>query len=1826
MRKHLNKLIVGTLCLSALFSCTRKSASTAEFAQYIYAYTNGIVSATTPVTIVLAAEQPDVEPNTEVNKKLFSFSPSIKGKTYWIDNKTIRFIPETGALKNGQTYHADFNLGEVMDVSKELKTFSFSFQVEEIHFSILTYPIDIAANTRNVATINGEIHFSVDAELADVQKIFSVKDEVSKTYEINIEPTNDSKNFRFSIPDIQRNEKSSKTLTITATGKPVGSNQVEYKKILIPSLSEFRVLSVRLLENEMLITFSEPISLKQNLLGLITISPDINFTSQIKDNKVRLFFDIPASVKELTLNIYTGILSSANEKLNEHFSEVFQLKSLNPSVEFVYNGGIIPNSENLVVPFRAVSLKSVDIKIIRIFESNVLMFMQDNNLSGKEQLRRSGRLIYKKKLRLNADPAKNIHRWEDYFIDLSGLIHQEAGAIYRIELSFTQKDAVYDCGDASDDIDPTPELTTTDDGRVTEQDEKEWDNPNSFYYYGESEYDWDLYEWKQKDNPCHPSYYMGSDRVVSCNVLATNIGIIAKANSENTLWVTVANILDAKPMYDVTVTAYNLQLQPIGSAKTDDNGFAVIQPKGKPFILVAELNKEKTYLRLVDGENNSTSRFDVGGKKIEKGLKGYIYGERGVWRPGDTLHINFILMDSDKKIPNNHPVSFEIFNPQGQFYNKQIATSSINGFYTFKLPTNPNAPTGLWNAYIKVGGVAFHKSFRIEAIKPNRLKINLSLPATLQAADKSLPVTLTSSWLTGATARNLKAKVEMSLSKVATQFKGYEKFIFNNPATNFDYSRQTVFDGTLNENGTTLFNLKLPKAEDAPGKLNAELVCRVFEQGGDASFYTQTVPFSPFTSYVGLSLNQPKEQYIETDKDHTFDIVTLNSDGKLVNRSNIEYKIYRIGWSWWWENNNESFSTYINSSSYTPVARGYLNTVNGKASFKFKVNYPEWGRYLVYVKDLGSGHATGGTVYIDWPSWRGRSDKKDPNSIKMLAFSTDKTSYKTDEEVTVIIPASSGGKALIAIENGSSVLFRDWIKLEDKGDTKYKFKVTKEMSPNFYIHISLLQPHAQTVNELPIRMYGIVPIMISNEESVLTPEITMPDVLRPEKEFTVSVSEKNGKAMTYTLAIVDDGLLDLTNFKTPNPWDEFYAREALGIRTWDMYDNVAGAYTGQYGLLFSIGGDESILKESGTKANRFKPVVKVLGPFALNRGATDKHKITLPPYVGSVRTMVVAGQDGSYGKAEKTTPVRAPLMLLSSLPRVISINEEVLLPVNIFAMEKNVEDVTIKVETSGLIKAVGATTKNIEFKNTGDTIIYFSMKTSEKTGVERVTITANSGRESAKEVIEIDVRNPNTAIVQTVSKVLNANENVNLSYSCNDWATLEVSRIPVIDISRRFDFLYDYPHFCSEQLVSRALPLLYISQFKNIDKEEEEKIKRNVNDAIRNIYSRQLNNGGIVYWASDNTANEWVTSYAGCFLVLAKEKGYEVNTGVLNKWKDYQRKQAQQWSSSSDLAQAYRLYSLALVGEPETGAMNRMKEMKNLSSLAQWRLAAAYAITGKISVANDIIKKLSLNETYSSNRYTFGSDDRDQAMILETLVLTDRMEEAFRQAQKIAKNLAYEVSFTTQSTAYALAAMGAFAGKTSGEMEFDWKLNGKSKSVETRSPVWQTPLTKTERGTVSLKNTGKNMLYASLTTKSIPLIDTLSPVSKNLQINVKYTTLSGTEINPNNLKQGTDFISIIEVRNISLSDNYKDLALTQIIPSGWEIFNEQAAQNVTYQDIRDDRVFTYFDLSRGQTKVIRIRLQASYAGTFTLPAVTCEAMYNTEAFVRTKAERVKVIQ
>lgn len=1846
-------LSVGLLWLLPSCNRNRDIVPSMDFSPYISAYTGGFINSDAPIRIVLTQDMDSVETGKALEKKLFSFSPSLKGNAYWEDSHTIAFVPDDDGLKPGKHYRAEFNLSKLMPVSRKLRKFPFSFQVRNREFTLQVNPIEVTDAHADDVTLHGEIAFNEPVSLKEVKKMLD-----AEGYPVVFSDNRKGSTYSFTVSGIDKKEYQ-QTIRLTANGRPVGVKEKISVSVTIPQRNSFRYISYQRIsspENGIRLVFSEPLSTTQDLRGLIELKEISGYNIRVKDNLAEIYFEEPDnSVSDsIRLRIDESLQNSSRSKLGYQENIYVKVKVPAPEVALLSDGVILPDAENLKLHFKAVSLQAVDISVVRIYQNNILSFLQTNKLDEDEDIRRAGRLVYRSRLLLNPNPSA-ANSWQNYSIDLAKFFRQEEGAMYRVQLSFKRE---YASAPFNRELLQKEERSGMVPLKraVSEKDEEAWDEVGSYYTYFGYPYEdysdyYEHYRWRDRNNPYTVSYYM-EDRSVATNLLASNLGVIVKANESGSYWVAVNDILTTDPVRGAEVSLYNLQLQKLVSGKTDSKGQAELECTAKPFIAVVSKGKQSTYLRLVDGENNSYSRFDVGGEKLNKGLKGFIYGERGIWRPGDTLFLTLILEDKKQKLPDNHPASLELFNPNGQFFCRKVNNNSTNGFYTFSIPTPTDAPTGLWHAYVSIGQATFHKALHIETVKPNRLKIDLKLPSAIINARKAAPATIQAAWLTGATASNLPAEVEMTLSKDRTPFKGFEKYVFINPLADFPRNSQKVFEGRLNGSGTAQMELKPLASNILPGKLNAQFVCRVSEEGGDVSTVSKNAVLSPYSTYVGIRSNLSESYpYIETNTKHVFDIVAVSETGKLVPCS-LEYVIYKINWSYWWENQEDELSNYVNSSSAKKVGSGIKYTSTGKTTIPIQIDYPEWGKYMIYVRDLKGGHASGFLFNVDWPSWRGNPDAKNPSAVQMLAFSLDKKEYQVGEKVMVTIPNMTSGVALVSIENGSEVLATHRVNINSDGTTNFHFKVTEEMAPNAYVQISLLQPHHLTTDNMPIRLYGVEPFAVTDPETRLEPQITCPAVIRPQTPFTIQVKEKSKRPMTYTLAVVDEGLLGLTNYRTPDPWNNFYSREALGIRTWDMYNHVVGAFSGNFARMFSVGGDEN-LEISPAKANRFNAVVRFIGPFTLKKGETKSHNIRLPQYVGAVRVMVVAAQDGAYGSAEKGVTVRAPLMLLPSLPRVLSVSEQVELPVNVFAMEPSVKEVKVTVRTEGKARVKGSATQTVRFSQTGDKLVLFSLETGQMTGKEKITVTATGNGQSAKEVIEIEVRNPNPIVTSTQSFLINPKESASLPYNLKNSGKenllqLEVSTLPTVRVSDIYDFLGDYRHLCSEQLVSKALPLLYKEVFTSLTDAEKKQLQGEIRSAISQLYARQLPSGGFTYWPGTEDVSEWLTSYAGHFLILAREKGYEVNTNVINQWLGYQRKSAQNWQmkrknaagysfTQSDLEQAYRLYTLALAGKAETGAMNRLKGRNDLSQQARWRLAAAYAVAGKKKTALELIQKLPKTvPAYSSDNSTFGSPLRDEAMILETMILTDKNKEAFQQAQLLAQTLKNEAGYSTHSSAYALLALAQLYDKFSGSLAFDWKMNqnaftqvkaGKSAYCK-RLPV--NPLS----GQVVVRNNGTGKLYASLYQRSRPLKDSTPAQNRNLSIHIRYNDMNGNPIKVSQLQQGTEFTATIRVSNIHPSQSYRNVALACILPTGWEVINERyleaagsgANNRISYQDIRDDRVLAYFDLPKQTYQEVTIRLRASYCGNFLLPAVRCEAMYDPQTFARTAAGRTIVIR
>ena len=1523
-----------------------------------------------------------------------------------------------------------------------------------------------------------------------------------------------------------------------------------------------------------------------------------------------------------------------------------QFPSAKPEVHWVKEGVILPDSKNLNLPFKSINLKAVDVTIIKVFENNVLQFLQDNDLSGNNHLKNVGRPLFKKRIMLNTDPGTNLHRWNVFSIDLSDLITRDPEAFYRVKISFKKEYAALKCNE--DKINENEDLTQ----------DINW----SDWEYSEDDYWWDDedypagYEWEERDNPCHVSYYT-SRRWIEQNVLASNIGIIAKKGEDNVFHIATTDILTTQALEGVNIKIYDFQQQLIAEGTGNKDGFCEIPVDRQAFALVAEYHSQRAYLRLIDGNALSVSRFEVNGQRTKQGIKAYIYGERGVWRPGDTLHLSLILKGYGKTLPETYPVNVKFYNPLGQLENTLSLNKSENHLYVFALPTAQDAPTGAWHLKVEAGGIEFSKTIRIETVKPNRYKIHLRFDQDiLTAFGKKIKGNIDVAWLHGTPAKNTKFDILLSLKTGETEFSKYPDFVFDNPIHDFSSGEYEFASGITDEKGKSEVEGDIEYYDDPPGMLQANFMIRAYEPGGNFSTNYLSKKLSPYDAYVGIRMPEGnKYGYLETERDHRVDIATLDSKGMPLSLKNIKVDLYRVSWHWWYDVYEDRTSNFYSGSYNELVSTKTVNTTQGKGYTSFNIPDAEWGRYFIHVR-IPQGHSSGAFFFADWPMTRSRSNRKNPDGATVLTFASDKDSYLVGEKAHISFPSVNEGRALVSIENGTKVLEKFWVLSDpNQAETKFDFDITEEMSPNVYVHISLLQPHQHSVNDLPIRSYGILPVSVENPGSHLQPLISMKDKLAPGKEFSVKISEKNKQKMTYTLAIVDEGLLDLTNFKTPDPWKYFYRKEALGVKTWDFYDDILGAYGGKIEKLFAVGGDGELPKKGIKKANRFKPVVLFAGPFTYE-GKSQKHIFTMPYYVGAVKVMVVAENDIAFGKTEKSVPVKNPLMIAPTFPRTMSPGDEAYIPVSVFAMENKVKRVNVKIEANELFELSGEPEKQIVFDKPDEKTIYFKLKAKQKIGIGKVKVTATSGKHNAHQAVEMDVRASNPVETRLTEAVLKKGDTknfeiYNFGIQNTQKAYVEFSTMPALDLGKRLHYLLQYPYGCGEQITSKGFAQLHLSSLMQLDNSQQKAAHDNVQKAIEILQSKQNIDGGIKYWPSSSQSNEWLSSYVGQFIWEAKDLGYYVSQTMLSSLRTFLSQRARNWHTDtyssytirfSEENQAYRLFVLAMMGNAEIGAMNRLREKNNLSILAKWQLAAAYSLSGKKSIAREMVHNLStqLPEYNSVFNYSFGSRLRDRALILNVLNLLDDKVKMSKLLLELAKEVSRKSWMSTQTTAVVLSSIGKVVesnGLLVSKMSpISFTINGKSeKRLSSNKMTIHREFSFKDDGIahIEVQNPENNLLFVRIFNEASPLAGNEETSANGIILNARYMDGNQNIIDPAKIKAGTDFTLTVDVRASNAYSKRENVVLQTIFPPGWEIINtrisdfefDEEQSEFDYQDIRDDRVYTFFNLSTQQKKYI-FHLHAAYEGKYYLPGIYCEAMYDHSISASLAGKWVEIVK
>lgn len=1820
MRKNIFITLTISILLMVLSGCTKSGKSTfysKSTTNHIEFITPQALGRLTPISISFMET-----PKCPIGEAIEIY-PKLRGIWDYSDNKAT-FTPDE-PYKGNSRLTLKANMKKLFADDSE-QDFEQNFYVESPSYSVAFDEVRLdSSNT--VYTVSGSVTTDIPVKENEISKLLSAKlgykaQEIS--WKQSDEP--DTWNFAVNLPnDSEKNRK----LDFKWSGKALGMDTAQEKlfngskQFTIPGTSDFSIVDINTSKrNTILVSFSKPLDSSQDIESYITAKDSdgkliSNYSSSIHGNTLSIFSD--SNFADIQTVIFEqGIKSSEGIYLAKADTVTLSDNWEIPSVKFMNGNTILPTSQGAVFPIETKNLTGVIVQVYQIYERNMNQFLQDNELSETNKIYRVGEPVWEKKISFNWDNSMQ-NKYIARGLDLTTLVKKYPGGMFHIRVSFRKDQIKYVCP-YSHDYSSLPMPPDTIEYYSVPNEKSSWDYWDNVSSRERNDY------WYNRNDPCHPAFYIASynsSNTISRNILVSDIGLMAKKDNTGTLYIMASDMKTAKPLANVDIELTNYVGSTIAKGKTDSTGQAIFKTQKTAFVITAKNNNQTSYLKISEGTNLSTSHFEIGGEKVTDGLKGFIYGERGVWRPGDSLFLTFVLQDLEKALPKNIPVTFELMDPLGHITQTQVLTKSENNFYPITAKTASDAPTGLWIGRVTIGGNTWTKYLSVESIVPNRLSVELEAEGEYLTSSRN-NFTLSGAWLHGAEIPNYEADVSVAFSENETNFDGYSEYTFTNFYSNINYNRSQIWSGKLGADSKANFSTNLNAGQNLPGKLKAHFVSRIFEPSGNFSTQSKTIDYSPYERYVGLKLpkGDAARNMLLTDTDHTVDVVLVDSNGKPVTgNTSVSYTFYKMDWKWWWEKDAYSSATHVSSRYYNKLASGNVDIKNGKGSFKINVKYPDWGRYLVEVRDGSRGHTAAKVVYIDWPGWAGRAQDGGTGSAATLPLTADKSNYTTGETAQISFNGNSNASAYIYIEKAGKIIKSQRIDTKN-GTNTYKLPLTADMAPNVYVHLTLIQPHMQTANSLPIRLYGVIPVLVDNPETKLNPVITTAEKMEPNKKAAITVSEEKGKAMTYTLAVVDEGLLGLTNFHAPDIRKEFNKKEASELQNWDIYKYVINAYSGKLETMLAIGGSEDILDNAKNNENRFAPVVKYFGPYTIKAGEKKTTEFEMPYYVGAVRAIVIAGNNGAYGKAEKTVPVKSELMTQPSIPRTIGANETINIPVTVFNGENKNKNVTVTFSARGItnfsknekISIPANTYKTVDFvvetKNPGHVLF---------------ETTATDGQYSTKSSTEMNIMSRGTPVNYQATVAIKPGKSSSIAVSTpgergSSKLTVELSNLIQTNFSQRLEYLISYPHGCIEQITSGGFPQLYISDFTKLTPEKTNELKSNVMSVIERYPTYQTAVGAMGYWPGNSSPHSWGTCYATHFMLEAKKQGYTVPENIITPALDWLVQSAKEWQFSnnneSTATQAYRLFVIALGGKADISSMNRLYENSNLTDETLLLLSAAYSLAGRKDTAKELINKTSNSHSeYRNTGDDFSSSIRLKAIRLFTATqLNDNSPVSSDMlAKDIAETLASEKWLNTQETAWSLFSLLPYYSKlktTEVKYEISNDLGSKAGTFNEKAITETLPVSyKFPQQLVTVKNTGTTTLYVTISCSGIETPGKEETVNKG--ISLKVEGLNDLKY----IKAGEEVRLRVRLSNNSRKE-LKNIVLAIPIGTCLEFANERIANakyssNYTYQDIRDDVIYTYFDLPNNSYSTdFTFTATAAYSGNFYVPAIHAEAMYD----------------
>ena len=1338
---------------------------------------------------------------------------------------------------------------------------------------------------------------------------------------------------------------------------------------------------------------------------------------------------------------------------------------------------------------------------------------------------------------------------------------------------------------------------------------------------------------------------------------------------QNRLDVFTQALEGGKALEGISLELLDAEGRVVGQGKTESGGHAQLPLPKKAEVLLAHQGEQTSLLRL-NSAALDLAEFTIAGPQAHP-LQFFVFGPRDLYRPGETVLLNALLRDADGNAVKPQPVSVEVRRPDEQVSRKFVWDADASGLYQYPLQLAAEAPTGRWQLLFDLGdGKPQLYEFLVEDFLPERLALELKgNDAPIKPTDTA-QISVNGRYLYGAPAAGNRLSGQVYVRPLREAVKSLPGYQFGS-VTEEELSQDLELEETaLDAQGEVLISLESKWAE-ARSPLQLIVQASLQESGGRPITRRVVQPVWPAERMPGLRGLFEGE---ETDGDGPveFELLVADKEGHKLAADNLKVRLVRERRDYYWNySDNDGWSYHFNEKFLNQAEE----TLSIKAGDTAKVSFPvEWGPYRVEVEDPQTGVIS--SVRF-WAGYRAQDNAEGgavrPDQVKLAL---DKPAYGDGDTASVTVTPPAAGKGYLLLESADGPLWWQEIDVPAQGKS-FAIKLDPKWARHdLYVSALVIRPGERKANVTPKRAVGVLHLPLERSQRKLGLSLAAPEKMRPKQPLKVQIQAKNAdgsvpKQVHVLLAAVDVGILNITEYPTPDPYSSLFGRKAYGADQLDVYGQLIEAGQGRLASL-AFGGDAALAKGGKRPDTSVTIVALQSAPVTLNEQGEGEVSVDIPDFNGELRLMAQAWTDERYGMAEGKTVVAAPLIAELSAPRFLAGGDQTTLALDLSNLSGKAQTLTVQLSSEGQLALLNETAQRVQLTQGQRTTLRIPVHALGGFGQGKVKVLVN-GLDLPGENLPpftrewtLGIRPAYPALLKHYRAVLKDQrwslpEGALAQFEpAGREALLSLSSRPPLNLGEQIRALKAYPYGCAEQTTSGLYPSLYADAVSlkrlGVEGEPDATRKRKIELGIERLLGMQRYNGSFGLWGADGEEEYWLTAYVTDFLLRARDQGYAVPPEALKKASERLLRYLQErnlievdYSENAEhtrfAVQAYAGLVLARSQQAPLGALRSLFERRSdsRSGLPLVQLSIALQKMGDQPRADQsLLAGLASPRQGNDWLADYGSPLRDQAMILALLEENDlakdkREERLFELSDLLASN---QWLSTQERNALFLAGRGLL-----GKPETAWKVvldgSGGEYPLSNEQPALALE-GKLLSSDMSLRNQGSEPVYQQLTISGYPAQAPL-PGGENLSIRREYLGMNGQPLDLNALNSGDLVLVHIAV---NAKQRVPDALVVDLLPAGLELENQNLAQSAAslenasskvkewresmqnaslkHQEFRDDRYVAALNLDGYGTTHLLYLARAVTPGTYRVPPPQVESMYrpNWQALGETAPQMV----